>query len=92
MRNGIVSILIATDIASRGIDIHDISLIINYDFPVHIEEYVHRIGRTGRAGKTGSSITLFTNKDIHQAGSLIAILEKSNQVVPKGLLQMASSS
>lgn len=88
MRNGVVSILIATDIASRGIDIHDISLVINYDFPLDIEEYVHRVGRTGRAGKTGSAITLFSNKDGHNASALIDILKKSNQPVPKELTKM----
>lgn len=86
-----VNILIATDIAARGIDIQDINLIINYDFPLNIEEYVHRIGRSGRAGNTGSAITLFTNKDINKAVPLIDILEKSKQVVPRGLLQMALS-
>lgn len=88
IRNGVVSILIATDIASRGIDIHDISLVINYDFPLDIEEYVHRVGRTGRAGKTGSAITLFSNRDVANASALIDILKKSNQVVPKDLIKM----
>lgn len=88
MRNGVVSILIATDVASRGIDIHDISLVINYDFPLDIEEYVHRVGRTGRAGNTGSAITLFSNKDASNASALIGVLEKSNQPVPKELLKM----
>lgn len=87
-RNGVVSILIATDVASRGIDIHDISLVINYDFPSDIEEYVHRVGRTGRAGKTGSAITLFSNRDTSSASSLIDILKKSKQTVPNELLKM----
>lgn len=90
MRNGVVSLLIATDVASRGIDIQNISLVINYDFPTNIEEYVHRVGRSGRAGKTGSAITLFTPKDKLSAGQLISILEKSNQPVPKELSRMAS--
>jgi len=53
-----------------------------------IEEYVHRVGRTGRAGKTGSAITLFSNKDANKASSLISVLKKSNQPVPKELLEM----
>lgn len=83
-----MSILIATDVASRGIDIHDISLVINYDFPLNIEEYIHRVGRTGRAGKTGSAITLFSNRDVANASALIDILKKSNQFVPKDLIKM----
>ncbi|XP_025198829.1 probable ATP-dependent RNA helicase DDX43 [Melanaphis sacchari] len=90
MRNGVVSILIATDVASRGIDIHDISLVINYDFPVNIEEYVHRVGRTGRAGKTGSAITLFTDYDKFNASPLIGVLEKSKQPIPPELYKMTT--
>lgn len=90
MRNNVVSILIATDVASRGIDIHDITLVINYDFPMNIEEYVHRVGRTGRAGKTGSAITLFTNYDKFNASSLIGVLEKSKQPIPPELYELAT--
>jgi superfamily II DNA/RNA helicase len=53
-------VLVATDIAARGIDVDAISHVINYDVPVAPEDYVHRIGRTGRAGKTGRAITLVT--------------------------------
>jgi len=86
----VVSILIATDVASRGIDIHDISLVINYDFPLNIEEYIHRVGRTGRAGKTGSAITLFSKCDKFNASSLIGVLEKSKQPIPPELYTMIS--
>nr|WP_223493691.1 DEAD/DEAH box helicase [Sutcliffiella horikoshii] len=57
--------LIATDVASRGIDIEDISLVINYDIPSDKERYVHRIGRTARAGKSGKAITLISNREHH---------------------------
>ena len=50
--------LVATDVAARGIDIDNISLVINYDIPLEKESYVHRTGRTGRAGKSGKAITL----------------------------------
>lgn len=60
-RDGKLNILIATDIASRGLDINRISLVINYDVPIDVESYIHRIGRTGRAGNTGKAI-LFMNK------------------------------
>lgn len=63
-RNGSTNILIATDVAARGIDVDDVEIVINYDIPQDIEYYVHRIGRTGRAGKTGQSFT-FVNAREH---------------------------
>uniref|UniRef100_A0A2H8TGM6 RNA helicase n=1 Tax=Melanaphis sacchari TaxID=742174 RepID=A0A2H8TGM6_9HEMI len=90
MRNGVVSILIATDVASRGIDIHGIGVVINYDFPVNIKEYIYRVSRTGRAGKTGSAITLFTDYDKFNASPLIGVLEKSKQPIPPELYKMTT--
>lgn len=81
-------ILIATDVASRGIDIGDITHVVNYDFPRNIEEYVHRVGRTGRAGRTGISLSFFTREDWGSAGELINILEEANQEVPDELREM----
>ena len=89
MKSGAVRILIATDVASRGIDIHDISHVFNFDFPRNIEEYVHRVGRTGRAGKSGYSITLMEWRDRRQAKELISILEEAGQEVPDKLREMA---
>ena len=57
-----MKILVATDVASRGIDIQDITYVFNFDFPRNIEEYVHRVGRTGRAGKTGTAISLMERR------------------------------
>tara|TARA_B110000503_G_C7079371_1_gene384450 strand:+ start:1068 stop:1298 length:231 start_codon:yes stop_codon:yes gene_type:complete len=54
------NILIATSICSRGLDIHNIVLVINFKCPTYVEDYIHRIGRTGRAGKKGTAITFFT--------------------------------
>ena len=62
-RTGQADILIATDVAARGLDIPDVSHVINYDIPESAETYVHRIGRTGRAGKTGEAITLVTPRE-----------------------------
>ena len=56
-REGTVPILIATNVASRGLDIDDVSHVVNYDLPQNLEEYVHRIGRTGRAGKAGIAMS-----------------------------------
>jgi superfamily II DNA/RNA helicase len=55
-KSGRVNVLIATDVASRGLDIQDVTYVINYDFPINIKTYIHRIGRTGRAGKQGISV------------------------------------
>ncbi|KAJ3925304.1 MAG: P-loop containing nucleoside triphosphate hydrolase protein [Lentinula lateritia] len=63
LRDGAADILVATDLAGRGIDVQDVTLVINYQMASTIEAYVHRIGRTGRAGKLGTAITLLTNED-----------------------------
>ncbi|KAJ4488069.1 P-loop containing nucleoside triphosphate hydrolase protein [Lentinula aciculospora] len=63
LREGTADILVATDLAGRGIDVQDVTLVINYQMASTIEAYVHRIGRTGRAGKLGTAITLLTNED-----------------------------
>lgn len=65
-RNGKTDILIATDVAARGIDVDDIEAVFNYDVPQDDEYYVHRIGRTGRAGKTGRSFTLVVGKEVYK--------------------------
>ncbi|QJC32159.1 DEAD/DEAH box helicase [Enterobacteriaceae endosymbiont of Donacia versicolorea] len=62
-RNGKLKILIATDIAARGLDVDKINLVINYDFPMDIESYIHRIGRTGRAGRQGKSLTFIEYRE-----------------------------
>lgn len=89
LKTGEVRILIATDVASRGIDITDVTHIFNFDFPRNIEDYVHRVGRTGRAGRTGEAITLMTRGDWSSARELIAILEEAEQEIPEELVQMA---
>lgn len=89
MVDGTVNILVATDVASRGIDIKDLTHVINLDFPRHIEEYVHRVGRTGRAGKTGIALSFISRNDWAHARELIKILEEANQEVPDELEMMA---
>ncbi|XP_053142855.1 probable ATP-dependent RNA helicase DDX43 isoform X2 [Hemicordylus capensis] len=88
-KKGRVRILIATDLASRGLDVQDITHVFNFDFPRNIEEYVHRVGRTGRAGRTGEAVTLVTRNDWRIASELIDILERGNQVIPEELISMA---
>ncbi len=65
-RNGSTEILIATDVAARGLDVDDVEAVINYDVPDDIEYYVHRIGRTGRAGRKGRAFTLVVGRDIYK--------------------------
>jgi ATP-dependent RNA helicase RhlE len=63
-RNGRYEVLVATDIASRGLDIADVSHVVNYDVPQHPEDYIHRIGRTGRAEHSGDALTLMVAADV----------------------------
>lgn len=82
------TILVATDVASRGLDVKNIKIVINYDFPTNIEDYIHRIGRTGRAGATGDSFTFFTSRDGSHAEDLIDVLKKAKQQIPPDLKGM----
>lgn len=81
--------MVATDVASRGLDIKDIGYVINFDFPMTIEDYIHRIGRTGRAGAHGSSYTFFTTNDNSFCSPLIKILKASGQQCPQTLYDWA---
>jgi len=79
-RNGVTKNLVATDILSRGIDIDNISLVVNYDVPHDAEDYVHRVGRTARAESTGLAITLVNEKDQQRFANIEKLIEKQ---VPK---------
>ncbi|KAF8622568.1 hypothetical protein AX15_006916 [Amanita polypyramis BW_CC] len=82
-------ILIATDVASRGLDVKDVGYVINYDFPNNCEDYIHRIGRTGRAGMKGVSYTYFTTDNAKCARELLSILKEAKAVVSPQLEEMA---
>ncbi|KAF7504480.1 RNA-dependent ATPase [Endocarpon pusillum] len=86
-----VSLLVATDVAARGLDIPNVKAVINVTFPLTAEDYVHRIGRTGRAGADGISVTLFTEQDKGLAGGLINVLKAANQEVPEALLRFGTT-
>ncbi|KAF1916259.1 P-loop containing nucleoside triphosphate hydrolase protein [Ampelomyces quisqualis] len=90
-KEGQVPLLVATDVAARGLDIPAVKLVINVTFPLTAEDYVHRIGRTGRAGKEGLAITLFTEHDKGLSGSLINVLKAANQDVPEDLLKFGTT-
>ncbi|KNE67687.1 hypothetical protein AMAG_12421 [Allomyces macrogynus ATCC 38327] len=87
-KSGRTTIMVATDVAARGLDVKDVKFVINYDMPSNIEDYVHRIGRTGRAGTYGTSYSFFTSANGKMARDLITILTKANQVIPPQLLEM----
>ncbi|XP_010768436.1 probable ATP-dependent RNA helicase DDX5 [Notothenia coriiceps] len=88
-RYGKAPILIATDVASRGLDVEDVKFVINYDYPNSSEDYIHRIGRTARSQKTGTAYTFFTPNNMKQASDLIAVLREANQAINPKLIQMA---
>ncbi|CAI9763191.1 unnamed protein product [Fraxinus pennsylvanica] len=88
-RTGRSPVLVATDVAARGLDIKDIRVVINFDFPTGIEDYVHRIGRTGRAGASGLAFTFFCDQDAKHASDLVKVLNGANQRVPVEIREMA---
>mmetsp|Transcript_15410 Transcript_15410/g.21251 ORF Transcript_15410/g.21251 Transcript_15410/m.21251 type:complete len:555 (+) Transcript_15410:148-1812(+) len=89
-KDGSTPMMIATDVAARGLDIPDVEYVINYSFPLTVEDYVHRIGRTGRAGKTGIAHTFFTVADKLRAGELVNVLREAKQDVPSELLKFGT--
>jgi len=91
-RGGRNPILIATDVASRGLDVEDIKFVINFDYPNCSEDYVHRIGRTGRATSTGTAYTFFTPNNAKQASDLVNVLREAKQVISPKLLQLEENS
>ncbi|XP_012944604.1 ATP-dependent RNA helicase DDX5 isoform X1 [Aplysia californica] len=91
-RNGRNPILVATDVASRGLDVEDIKFVINFDYPNCSEDYVHRIGRTGRSTNTGTAYTFFTPGNAKQASDLVNVLREAKQVISPKLLQLEENS
>ena len=90
-KHGQTTILVATDVAARGLDVDDVKFVINYDYPNNSEDYIHRIGRTGRKDRTGTSYTLFSPKNAPKAKDLIEVLLEAKQVVNPKLQELAQS-
>ncbi|KAI0885238.1 DEAD-domain-containing protein [Annulohypoxylon maeteangense] len=91
-RNGRCPILVATAVAARGLDIPNVTHVVNYDLPTDIDDYVHRIGRTGRAGNTGHSTAFFNRGNRGVVRDLIELLKEANQEVPAFLETIARES
>jgi len=87
-KTGQTTILVATDVAARGLDVDDVKFVINYDYPNNSEDYIHRIGRTGRKGNTGTSYTLFTPSNAPKARDLVSVLTEAKQVVNPKLQEL----
>jgi superfamily II DNA/RNA helicase len=83
-KKGEVEVLVATDVAARGLDISDLPCVINFDLPYNAEDYVHRIGRTGRAGASGDAISVYSDKDERLLSDIEKLIKQS---VPKGALE-----
>lgn len=88
-KSGRTNVLIATDVAARGLDVRDVKRVVNYDMSQNCEQYVHRIGRTGRGTDKGTSFTFFTHEDRGTAKGLINILRKNDQFIPRDLEDFA---
>ncbi|CAN1772663.1 DEAD-box ATP-dependent RNA helicase 37 [Linum perenne] len=89
-KSGRTPILVATDVAARGLDIPHVAHVVNFDLPNDIDDYVHRIGRTGRAGKSGLATAFFNDNNGSLARSLVELMQEANQEVPAWLVRYAS--
>lgn len=88
---GIFPVLIATSVAARGLDVKQLKLVVNYDAPNHLEDYVHRAGRTGRAGNTGTAVTFLTEEQERYSVDIAKALKQSGQPVPEPVQKMVDS-
>ncbi|GBG30085.1 ATP-dependent RNA helicase DED1 [Hondaea fermentalgiana] len=89
-RTGRTPIMVATDVAARGLDINNVMYVINYDMPGNIDDYVHRIGRTGRAGNKGTAISMMNERNSNLARELYDLLSENGQDVPDFLSQLGA--
>jgi len=89
-KTGRCPVLVATDVAARGLDIPNVTQVVNYDLPTNIDDYVHRIGRTGRAGNTGAALSFVNERNSGVIRDLREMLDENGQDVPDWLKQMSS--
>jgi len=91
-KNGKIQVLVATDVAARGLDIDDVAHVINYDLPAGVDSYVHRIGRTGRCGNLGKATAYFCAANKGIAKDVAKLMTQANQTVPPWLEKLANES
>merc|ERR1719229_1590963 len=91
LKTGRYKVLVATDVAARGLDIKGVGMVVNFDPANNTEDYVHRIGRTARAGAKGYAITFLTSADTHKARGIVEVMERTDQEVSEELQQLAGS-
>lgn len=91
-RHGKSTILVATDVAARGLDVEDVKYVINFDYPNSSEDYIHRIGRTGRCSSYGTAYTFFTPGNGRQARELLSVLEEAGQQPTAQLIDLAKQA
>jgi superfamily II DNA/RNA helicase len=84
-KSGEVSLIVCSDVAARGLDIPDVSHVFNFDLPIHPDDYVHRIGRTGRAGKFGVAISIITPEDTRHLDAILKLINKPIEWIGPGL-------
>jgi len=89
-KQGKAKVLVATDVAQRGLDIKNVQMVVNYDPPANIDDYVHRIGRTGRAGEKGDAYTLLYETEKGPAENIAKAMKKSGQTVPPELQEIVT--
>merc|ERR1719272_2871001 len=87
---GKAKVLVATDVAQRGLDIKNVGMVINYDPASNMEDYVHRIGRTGRTGEKGDAYTFLYENERTQAQQIAAVMKKAGQEVPAAVQEIMS--
>src|SRR3569833_371282 len=90
-KSGVCPVLIATSVAARGLDVKQLKLVVNYDAPNHLEDYVHRAGRTGRAGNKGTAVTFLTEDQERYSVDIARALKQSGQEVPPPVQRMVDA-
>ena len=90
-KTDVCNVLVATSVAARGLDVKDVKLVINFDCPNHLEDYVHRVGRTGRAGEKGTAVTFISRDEERFAPDLVKAMREAKQPVPQDISALADA-
>lgn len=91
-KSGKIRVMVATDVAARGLDVPELKFVVNFTFPLTVEDYVHRVGRTGRAGATGEAHTFFSSAEKGLAGGLGNVLREAGMEVPQALMNFGQTT